>query len=179
MAAQESSIAGLADDLELAALTQTPQESWADFDETVRCNLGISAEEFIRRVGAGEIVNDDRDSGVTFLFMLLDGVPEEMRGRQGDASTPGAYHEGRRQAMAAEPSSTATVDGDVDLAALLESDEDYWAGFDAAVRRKLGISGDEFIAKVRAGEIVDDDLDAGITHLFMRLRGVPARKLRA
>jgi hypothetical protein len=81
--------------------------------------------------------------------------------------------------MAAQESSIATVDEDADLAALMESDEDYWVGFDAAVRRKLGLSGDEFIAKVKAGEIIDDDHDAGITHLFVRLRGVPAHKLHA
>jgi hypothetical protein len=111
--------------------------------------------------------------------MMLPYVPEERRGQQGDASTPGSYHEGRRQAMAAEPLSTLTADEEEELASLSISEEEHWTDFDLTVRRKLRISADEFVRKVRAGEIVNDDRDAGITYLFMLLDGVSEARLNA
>ena len=32
----------------------SPEESWADFDEATRTRLGLTGEEFLRRLDAGE-----------------------------------------------------------------------------------------------------------------------------
>lgn len=56
-------------------------ERWEAFESNVRRKLGISGREFLRKVDSGEIVNDDRDAGVTLLFMLCDGLTEAQRQR--------------------------------------------------------------------------------------------------
>jgi hypothetical protein len=52
----------------------TPEEEWADFDANARARLGISGQEFLRRLDAGEyaeIVDDPiNHPGVSYLAYL-------------------------------------------------------------------------------------------------------------
>jgi hypothetical protein len=54
----------------------SPEEAWADFDNACRRRLGMSGEEFIRRLDAGdfdEIVDDPiNHPGYSHLAMLSD-----------------------------------------------------------------------------------------------------------
>lgn len=56
----------------------TAEESWADFDGFARKHLGISGEEFLARLDAGEyddVIDDPADhSAIVYLGALSRGV---------------------------------------------------------------------------------------------------------
>jgi hypothetical protein len=61
-----------AEDIErLAPYLISPEEAWRIFDTEARERLGMSGEEFLRKLESGEIVDDDTNRQVTFMTGLI------------------------------------------------------------------------------------------------------------
>ena len=59
--------------LEPQTIVMTPEESWAFFDDKARTLLGISGEEFLRRLSAGDYddtLDDPNQSDLMYLALL-------------------------------------------------------------------------------------------------------------
>jgi hypothetical protein len=135
----------------------TPEEERRLFDEAVRTWIGISGDEFIQRWQAGEYADipDDLEHRryIELSMMIpLAGVdrsavipsPQQMPGVTSEEVAP--------MPLVARQTEITTDDDEI-------VDDDYFIGteegrrtFDAAVRRRLGISGEEFISRWEAGE---------------------------
>jgi hypothetical protein len=79
MAASRSSVGTLPEDEDLDDVVATPEEVREMFEADVRRVLGISGDEFLGRVKSGEIVNDDSDSRITYLFVLVPYLPNDSQ----------------------------------------------------------------------------------------------------
>ena len=70
----------------------------------------------------------------------------------------------------------ATIEQPTASAVRVLSPEEEWASFDAQTRRRLGITGDEFLRRLDAGEfddIIDDPINhPGVAYLALLSRSV-------
>jgi hypothetical protein len=150
----------------------TPEESWAHFDERVRELLAINADTFIERWHAGryrDILDDPDHSDIMYLTLL---------GNIG-RSTSGQESRQKRQPLALRrpktDKSSIVLEADELSEPLLPPPDasTFVYGqqfFDDMVRRRLGISGDEFIRRYYAGrynDILDDPHHSDLMYLAM------------
>jgi hypothetical protein len=125
----------------------TDEDALALLDRQARRYLRVSGEEFIRRRQAGDV--DDWDAAdVVMLSLLIPGVERDARTRPHDARTEAG--------QLVEPTSDEEFGPDDDLPPPIElTDERWWRYFDCAARDSLGLTGQEFIRRWKAGEIAD------------------------
>jgi hypothetical protein len=138
------------------------------FDNMARRLLAISGDEFVRRYYAGrydDILDDPHHSDLMYLAML-GGLGRSARTQETDAMA-------LRHRQTVEPFADLDADDAVDPSLppmrLLTISESQ-AFFDDMVRRRLGISGDEFVRRYYAGrydDILDDPHYSDLMYLAM------------
>jgi hypothetical protein len=119
------------------------EEGRALFEKRAQEWLGMSGEEFIRKLKAGEIEDPDRTDVISLAIML-----PFMRGSD----------QAEENIMATQRQYDDHEPDDIDGVTSVElTREEGRAMFDRNAREWLGMSGDEFIEKWESGEIEDPD----------------------
>jgi hypothetical protein len=135
----------------------TEEEERRLFDEMAREWIGISGEEFIQRWEAGEYANIPDDLAHRRHIELSLMIPYSTVGQAAVIPSPQQASVIAREEVASVSSAVRPTELTTEDDGIIDGDDFIGAEegrqmFDAAVRRRMGISGDEFIRRWEAGE---------------------------